>query len=272
MKNGWRMAALHGFGVLVLAFLAVPIIVVVPLSFSSSLRMVFPPPGWSMRWYEQLLQSERWLSAASFSVQVALIAMVLSVVLGLAASLALARGRLRYAGLFYFLVMSPLVVPHLVTGIAIFLVLDSLSIQVTALVAGAVHVLVCLPPFVMIVTAALQGFDERLEQAAVSLGASPFTAFYRVTLPLVAPAVVSGAIIAFLISFDELTISLMIIGTGTQTLPIVIWSSLLVELNPIVTAVSTILVAFTIVALLLSALAGRINARRRRPAAGASDQ
>lgn len=188
---------------------------------------------------------------------------MLSVGLGLAASLALARGRLRYSGLFYFLVMSPLVVPHLVTGLAIFLVMDSLSIRATSLLVGAVHVLVCLPPFVMIVTAALQGFDKRLEQAAVSLGASPFTAFRRVTLPLVAPAIVSGAIIAFLISFDELTISLLVIGSETQTLPIVIWSSLLVELNPIVTAVSTILIAFTIAALALSVLVGRMKLRRR---------
>jgi putative spermidine/putrescine transport system permease protein len=266
------MTLLHGFGVLVLAFLAVPIIVLVPLSFSSSLRMVLPPPGWSMRWYEQLLHSERWINAASFSVQSALIATALSVALGLAASLALTRGRLRHAGLFYFLVMSPLVVPHLVTGIAIFLVLNSLAVQVTALVVGAVHVLVCLPPFVMIVTAAMQGFDQRLEQAAVSLGASPFTTFRRVTLPLLAPAVVSGAIIAFLISFDELTISLMIIGTARQTLPVVIWSSLIVELNPIVTAISSILIAFTIAALALSSLAGRANARRHRAVPDVSDQ
>lgn len=263
MKNRGQLAALHSFGALVLAFLAVPIVVLIPLSFSSDIRMRLPPPGWSMRWYEQLLESDRWIGAASFSVQVALIATAFSVVLGVAASLALVRGRLRRSGLFYFLVMSPLVVPHLVTGIAIFLMLDSMSIQVSALVVGAVHILVCLPPFVMIVTASLRGFDQRLEQAAISLGASPMAAFRHVTLPLVAPAVVSGAIIAFLMSFDELIISLMIVGTERQTLPVVIWSSLLVELNPIVTAVSTILIAFTILVLVLSALVGRLNAARR---------
>lgn len=264
MSNRWPVGVLHSFGAVVMVFLAIPIVVVIPLSFSSGLRMQMPPPGWSFRWYQLLFTNERWLNAASFSVKVALVATIITIILGLAATLALVRAQARGKAIFYFLVMSPLVVPHLVTGVALFFFLDSVSLKATTFVVGVAHVLVCLPPFVMIVAASLQGFDRNLERAAIALGASPFTAFRRITLPLLAPAVLSGAVIAFLMSFDELVISLMIVGTESQTLPVVIWDSLLVELNPIVTAVSTVLIVFTVIALVLSALASRLNANRRK--------
>lgn len=249
--------ALYAVAALVLLFLVVPIVVIIPISFSSAQYLTFPPPGFSLRWYDRFLGRPEWLASLRLTLEVASMATLFSTLLGLLASLALVRGRFPGKPAVYALILSPMIVPSIITAIGIYFFFARLRMIGSPLAMALGHTVVAMPLVVIIVSAALQGFDRRLELAAMSLGASHFEAFRRVTLPIIAPAVISGALFAFLTSFDELLIPLFLAGPTSLTLSVRIWNSVTMQVEPTIAAVSTFLIAVALAVLLLGNLLRR---------------
>lgn len=226
-------------------FLVLPTLIVLPMSFSGAAMLVFPPAGFSLRWYRAFFTDPGWQAAAWHSLAVAVTAAAIATVLGTLAAVALVRGRVPLAGLFRSLLLLPMIVPAIVTAVAAFRVFSLLGLTDTLPGLGLAHALLGLPFVVINVSAVLRRTDPRIEAAARSLGASPWRAFRRVTLPLIFPGVAAGAVFAFLTSFDEVVVALFLTGIDSTTLPVQMWSGIRFEINPVVAAVSVLLVALS---------------------------
>lgn len=246
---------------LVLLYLIFPIFVIVPVSFSSAPFLQFPPPGLSLRWYERYFGREQWIDATILSFYVGAVTMVLSTLLGTAAAFALVRGRLRAKRWITAFILSPLIVPGIVVAIAIYFFYAQLRLVGTPFGMILAHTALAVPYVVVNVTATLYGFDRRLEQAAMNLGANRWRTFYYVTLPVIRPGVFAGALFAFIASFDELIVAIFIAGTGAVTLPARMWENVRMEIDPTIAAVATIAIAVSIAAFASAALLGQ-RARR----------
>jgi ABC-type spermidine/putrescine transport system permease subunit II len=233
---------------IVFLYLTAPLFVILPISFSSSPFLRFPPPGLSLRWYERLFSEYEWIAAASTSLLVATLCALASTVIGVMAALAFHRMRIRGKGLLYATILAPLILPHIVYAIAVYFFF--VQIRLVGTLAGLVlaHTVLGTPVVVMIVVATLQRFDVSLEQAALSLGASRLTAFWRVSFPLIRPGVLAGALFAFVSSLDELIIALFITRTDRLTLPIKMWKTVREEIDPTIAAVATLLIVATVLA------------------------
>ena len=256
---------------LVLLYLIFPVFVVAPVSFSSAKYLQFPPPGWSLQWYENYFTRPGWVPATFVSIRVALITTVLATILGTAASLALVRGRFPGRNAVNSFIVSPLVVPGIIVAIGVYFFFAQAKLVGNPLGLAFAHTALAIPFVVTNVTATLHGFDERLEYAAMNLGANRWQTFRRVTLPIIRPGVFAGALFAFITSFDELIVALFVSGTGAVTLPRKMWDSLRQEIDPTIAAVSTVLIAFSIV-ILLSAELLRQRSERIRTATWVADE
>lgn len=228
--------------VVVLAFLIGPVLLVIPLSFNSTRYLSFPPESYSWRWYETFLGDRQWTASIWRSLSVATLAALISTVLGVGAALGLVRGRGRVGTLIRVGVLVPLVVPVIVLAAAQFGVFARFGLIGSMVGLAAAHALLGLPFVVFVVAAGLTRVEQRLEQAAWTLGASRWQAFYQITLPLLLPAVVAGTLFAFIISFDEVVIAIFLSGTVTPTLPVKFFSQLSSEVTPVIAAASTLLV------------------------------
>jgi putative spermidine/putrescine transport system permease protein len=249
----------------VFAFLIVPVLVVVPMSFSSSRYLQFPPPGLSLRWYANYLGDPEWTGATVRSLVVATLVTAICTVVGTIAALALVRGSFRGKQLVNSLIVSPMVVPVIIVAIALYFFyapFRTWGMPLIGTIPGLViaHSLLALPLVVINVSATLKGFDRSLEMASQSLGASPLTTFRRVTFPLIRPGVVSGALFAFITSFDELVIAIFISGSTARTLPVKMWEGIRLEIDPTIAAVSSLLIALSMTLLLVLALLRRERA------------
>jgi len=250
--------ALRAAALLILAFLLLPIVIIVMLSFSSGRYLQFPPPGLSLQWYERFFRDPQWMMSLWLSVRVSLMCTALSVALGVLASIVLVRKRFPGKTAVYVLILSPLIVPGIIIAIAVFFLFSRLHMIGSPVAMAIGQAVLTLPLVVVIVSATLQGFDQRLEQAAIILGASPARAFFHVTLPIVSPGVISSMLFAFLSSFDELLVPLLLADPTTMTLPVRIWTSVIMQIEPTITAVSSVLVAVALAVLVsASALRGR---------------
>ncbi len=258
-----RRALLGGFAGLILVFLVLPIGIVFPLSFSSGSYLSFPPPGFSLRWYAAFFSSSSWTGAAMVSLQVAVPVTLLAVLLGTPAAIGLLRGRFWGKRLVNGLVLAPIVVPGIIVAIGTYFVYARYGLvgHPIALVLG--HTCLAVPFVVINVTAALQGVDRQLERASLSLGAPPFATFRQVTLPLILPGILAGAVFAFITSFDELLIALFLSGTGAVTLPRRMFDEIRYDIDPTIAAVSSLLI-FTTTLLMLAAELMRRRSQRRR--------
>ena len=245
------VAALAGA---VLLFLIAPVIIILIVSFSGADYLSFPPPYLSLRWYQRFLGTPSWRQAIVVSTQVAILTMLFATALGLLAALALVRGHFRGKGAVYAVLLSPLIVPTIITAIGLYFFFVRFKATGSILAMALGHTVLALPVVVSIMAAALQGFDLRLEHAALSLGASRLTALRRITLPLILPGLFSAALFAFLTSFDELLIPLFLSGVEVQTLTVRVWNSLVLEVDPTIAAVSSFLIGVTTVVLGASAL------------------
>lgn len=254
-------AFLYLFVGLVIFFLIIPNFIVVPISFSSSSLLQFPPTGFSLKWYQRYWELPGWLDATVNSFIVGVLTALLSTLLGGLTAYGLVRGNLRSRRLVESLLMLPIIIPSLVTAIALFNIMSYL--RLTGTLAGFVigHTVIALPFVITIMSNALRGMDPVLEKAARSLGASRLMTIRRVTIPVTMPAVVSSALFAFLISFDELLISLFISSPTVSTLPKKLWEGIRFEIEPTLAAVSTLLVVFSLLAL---SVVGMFLSRRRR--------
>jgi putative spermidine/putrescine transport system permease protein len=245
----WKQALFAAVTASVVLFLLIPIAIIIPLSFSSAQYLQFPPPGFSLQWYQRFFGRPEWMASLWLSVRVAVLSTIFTVVLGVLASIALVRGRFTGKTPAYAMILSPMIVPTIITAIAVYFFFSRLHMVGSPLAMALGHTVVALPLVVIIVSATLQAFDLRLEQAAISLGASPVRAFLAVTLPVVSPGVISGALFAFLTSFDELLIPLFLSGPTSMTLPVRIWTNVTMQIDPTIAAVSSVLIGVALVVL-----------------------
>jgi putative spermidine/putrescine transport system permease protein len=241
-RVGWPLRILAGA---VLGYLIFPIIIVVPLSFSSGTYLRFPPPGFGLRWYRNFFERSDWIDSAWLSMEIGLAATVLATMLGTPAALALVRSRFRGRELVNAFIISPLIVPAIIVAIGIYFFYARLGMIGNPISLVIAHTCLAVPFVVINVSATLYGFDERLEYAAMSLGATRWRTFWQVTFPIIRPGVLAGALFAFITSFDELVIALFVSGTTAVTLPRKMWESIQFEIDPTIAAVSTMLVAVT---------------------------
>ena len=255
-KLGWWALRLACVGVL--AFLLVPIVVIVPLSFADSSFLAYPIPGWSLKWYQNLFTSSEWTRAARNSFIVAPAATVIATVLGTLAAVGLARTDFPFKGTLMSLLIAPMVVPIVVVGVATYLFFAPLGLADSYAGLIMVHAALGAPFVLTTVLATLQGFNHNLVRASLSLGAGPLTTFFRVTLPVIAPGVVSGALFAFATSFDEVVVTLFLAGPDQVTLPRQMFTGIRENISPTIAAVATLLIIFTTALLLaLEWLRGR---------------
>jgi putative spermidine/putrescine transport system permease protein len=243
---------------LILIFLAFPIIVVAVVSFSSATYLTFPPPGFGLKWYEAYFGNDDWLRPTWVSLWVAAAVVVLSTTLGTVAALGIARLSKPMRVLATGLILSPLIVPGIVVAIGIYYAYSRYGLVGTPIAMVLAHTCLAVPFVVTSVSASLAGIDPRLEQASLNLGATPSATFWQVTLPLIRPGVLVGALFAFITSFDELVVALFISGTGAVTLPRRMWDDLRFQIDPTIAAVSTLTIVLT------AALMGCAHLLRKR--------
>ena len=242
----------------VLAFLLLPILVIIPLSFSESSFLVYPIPGWSLKWYDNLFSSAEWGRAAKNSFIIAPAATVLATVLGTLAAVGLVRTTFPFKGLLMSLLIAPMVVPIVVVGVSTYLFFAPLGLADSYTALIIVHAALGAPFVLTTVLATLQGFNQNLVRASLSLGESPLRTFFRITLPVIAPGVVSGALFAFATSFDEVVVVLFLAGPDQLTLPRQMFNGIRENISPTIAAVATLLILFTTCLLLaLEWLRGR---------------
>jgi putative spermidine/putrescine transport system permease protein len=233
------------YNVIGYAFLLAPIAIVMILSFSAGSGVSFPPPGLSLRWFRYLAGRDEFISSAIVSVEIAALASIGAVALGLPASLALVRGRVPGTAIVESILMSPLVLPGIVTGIALlqYFTVTGVIRSFPRLVLA--HLVICTPYAIRSLTAPLHGIDPSIEEASRTLGANRVTTFLRVLLPLLRPGVVAAFIFSFVTSFDNVVVSIYLIGADTVTLPLRILTYLEWQFDPSIAAISTVFVLVT---------------------------
>lgn len=251
--GAWKWA-LSGLCAVMSLFLLLPILFIVALSFGSSRWLIFPPPGWTLKWYEELFADPRWLGAALTSAKIGLIVMVISVALGLLASLALVRGTFKGREVLRAFFLTPMVLPVVIVAVALYAAFLRLGLNGTLVGFVIAHVIVALPFAIITITGALETFDPAIEDAAILCGASPWEARLRVTLPGIRHGLFSAAIFSFLISWDEVVLAIFMASPSLQTLPVKVWTTLRQDLTPVIAAASTLLVALTVLLMIAAAV------------------
>ena len=236
---------------LIAFYMILPILIVIPMSFSSAEFLTFPPPGFSLKWFQRYFSNDSWIRPTWDSFQVAVIAMVFSTAIGTLASIALVRTRIWGKAVVNTLILAPMIIPVIIVSIALYSFFVRLGLvgSRASLVLG--HSLLCTPFVVITISASLKGFDETLEQAAMICGATRLRTFFSVTLPIIRPGIIAGALFAFIISFDEIVISMFLCGIETRTLPMKMWEGIRMEINPVIAAVSTLLIFLSVILLIL---------------------
>jgi putative spermidine/putrescine transport system permease protein len=239
--------ALTSYVSLIFAFLLAPLAIVVVMAFSDQPYLSFPPSGWTLGWFHSVLTDSRWLRATANTVRIGVPATVLSTIFGTMAALALAHSTGGQRRLLTLLVLTPMILPTIILAIGLYPTIVGLGLadSYTAVVVG--HTVIGIPLVFITVSATLKNCPQSLTLAARTLGAGPWTTFYRVTLPMTWMGIVSGSIFAFAASFDELILSLFLTTPRTETLPIVIWNQLSYALTPALAAASTLILAVTVV-------------------------
>lgn len=245
------------FASLVLLFLIAPLFIIVPLSFSNDPFFTLPVPEYSLRWYRDFFGNERWISGIVNSAVAAVLTTLLATTLGTMAALGISRPDFPARRLVMALLISPMIVPVMIVAVGSYLFFGQFGLTNTRTGLVLAHTALATPFVVVTVTATLSTYDTNLTRAALSLGASPLAAFLRVTLPSILPGVISGAIFAFAISFDEVVVALFMTGAEQRTLPVQMFSGIRDQINPTIMAAATLLLTLSIVLFALVALLTR---------------
>ncbi|OAJ53563.1 ABC transporter permease [Paraburkholderia ginsengiterrae] len=243
---------------LILVFLSAPAFLMIPLSFDSASGLAWPPHGVSLQWYRQVVDSPLWMQAATRSLLVGAGTGVLSMTIGTPAAFLLVRGGLRWNAAFLAFVLAPLVVPRMILAVGVFYFFAKIGLVGSSLGLVLGHTVVAVPYVVITMMAVLRNYDTRLDLAAQSLGARPFTTLRRITFPILSAGILSSLLFAFATSFDELTIALFTSGGLSTTLPKQFWDETTMQISPTIAAVSTCL--FVFVTILIS-VAERLRRR-----------
>lgn len=261
------MSASRGLGAvtwLILAFIAAPLAVVVPMSFSTAPSLEFPPPSWGLNYYRAFFSDPRWLQPTVNSFVIALGAAALTMLIVVPAAFAMVRHRFFGRGLTNLLLLLPLTAPHIVIALGYYSYFGSLHLLQTYLGVILAHTCLSVPIVFLTLSAALKGFDRNLERAAASLGASPLRVFRHVTWPVLRPAFLVAALFAFVQSFDETVVALFISGRDAATLPRKIFDSMRTQADPGVAVVSTLLLVLVLAGVVGSRLWQGHRERSRR--------
>jgi putative spermidine/putrescine transport system permease protein len=239
------------FNALFLAFILAPLVVVVAVSFTDKGYISMPFDGASLRWFRAILENEDIVDAFWLSVRLALVAATLGVALAVPAALAIARYRFPGRGALTGFFLSPMMIPAVVLGIAFLRFLSILGLGGSFWALCATHVIIVVPYALRLALSSAVGLDRDAERAALSCGASRFTAFRRVVLPMIRTGVVGGWVLSFSQSFDELTMTIFVATPGTTTLPVAMYNQIAQTIDPLVASVSTVLIAGTVVLMLV---------------------
>ena len=260
------------FCFLVFFFLIAPLFVILPLSFNaeqyihfSSKMLALDPEGFSLRWYEDMIYGTKnpWGLATKNSLIIAFFATIGSTILGTVAALGLSSRHMPYKAAFMALLISPMIVPLIISGTAIFFFMAKVGLAATHTGIVLSHIILGTPFVVITVTATLSGFDHSVTRAAASLGSNPVNTFMKITLPLIMPGVISGALFAFVTSFDEVVVVLFLAGLENTTIPIQMWTGLREQLSPTIMAVATCLIVMSTLILVTAELLRRRSERLR---------
>lgn len=245
-RLGWWKWVLVTITALASAFLLLPILFIAALSFGSSQWLIFPPPAWTTRWYDELFADPRWLDSALTSFEIAIVVALLSVSLGTLTAFGLTRGRFRGRETLRAFFLTPMILPVVILAVALYALFLRIGLDGTVVGFIIAHLIVALPFAVLTITGALEGFDKSIEDAAVLCGASPLVAVVRVTLPGIAHGLFSAAVFSFLASWDEVVLAIFMASPTLQTFPVKIWTTLRQDLTPVVASASTLLILLTI--------------------------
>ena len=267
----WHYTYLFFCG-LVFFFLIAPLFVILPLSFNaeqyihfSAKMLALDPEGFSLRWYEDMIYGTKnpWGLATKNSLFIAFFATIGSTILGTVAALGLSSRHMPYKAAFMALLISPMIVPLIISGTAIFFFMAKVGLAATHTGIILSHIILGTPFVVITVTATLSGFDHSVTRAAASLGSNPVNTFMKITLPLIMPGVISGALFAFVTSFDEVVVVLFLAGLENTTIPIQMWVGLREQLSPTIMAVATCLIVMSTLILVTAELLRRRSERLR---------
>ena len=230
------------FTILVLLFLVLPVLIIVPMSFSSSRYLEFPPPGFSTQWYQAFFGDPQWVDALKTSLELAVATTLISLILGVLAAEGLSKSEFKGKSAVIEAFMMPMLVPGIIVGIAIYRFEAGMSLSGSFSGLLIAHVLMAVPFVIRTVLANLEGYNPNYELASRSLGANSLVTFLRVTVPMIRTALFSGAMFAFATSFDEIVVSQFICGVEVTTLPKRIWDGLNQQLDPTITAIAAIVI------------------------------
>lgn len=248
---------LYAIAILVMVFLVIPTLLVIPMSFSASQYLEFPPRQWSLRWYQGYVASASWMQATATSLKAGLMTALLATPLATMAAYGLRQSRLRQSNLVTMLLLTPIVVPVILIGIGVFYAYVKLKLVNTMLGLVLAHSMLAIPVVMLVVGSALKTFDLDQELVARGLGASRLKAFLLVTLPQIRFSVITGAVLAFLTSFDEIIVSLFVSGGDNSTLTRNMFNALRDQVDPTIAAISTLIIVITSLLLAGTQLAGR---------------
>lgn len=253
---------LKWLGVAIVIFIAAPLVIVVPMSFSTSRSLQFPPPGYWLGYYEAYFSDPRWLGPTWNSIIIASATTVLTMLLVVPATFALVRHKFHGRSIADIMMLMPLAVPSIVMAIGYYSYFGQLGIVHTHLGVVIAHTALAVPVAFLVLSANLKGFDRTLERAAMSLGASPTKTFIHVTLPILRPGLVISALFAFVQSFDETVVAIFISGRDAETLPRKMFDSIRQEADPVIAVISTLLFAAVLIGITAPQILAAIRKRR----------
>ena len=265
----WHYSFLTYCG-MVFIFLIAPLIVIIPLSFNvepyftfTPAMMSLDPDAFSLRWYQDIIDNEQWLQSAKNSIIIATAATLIATTLGTLAALGLSQPYMPYRGIAMAVLISPMIVPVIISAAGMFFFYSKIGLAQTMPGLILAHAALGTPFVVITVTATLIGFDHSLTRAAASLGATPVTTFFKVILPLVTPGMISGALFAFITSFDEVVVVFFLAGFEQRTIPRQMWAGIREQISPTILAVATLMVFFSIILLITLEMLRRRSERLR---------
>lgn len=253
---------LYVFAIVVMVLLVTPTLIVIPMSFSDSQYLEFPPQEWSLRWYRHYLSSPEWMEATWTSVKVAFLTMLVATPIGVVAAYGLHASRFGLVQLAFVTLITPMMVPVVLVAIGAFYAYVKLKILYTITGLVMAHTILALPLVLIVTGSALKGYDMNQELAARSLGAPRWKAFLTVTLPQIRFAVVTSALLSFLTSFDEVVVAMFVSGGDNPTLTRNMFNALRDQIDPTIAAISTIMIVVTTLAMILAQVFGRGGARK----------
>ena len=248
---------LYTIAMLVMVFLVIPTLLVIPMSFSASQYLEFPPRQWSLRWYQSYVASTSWMQATATSLKAGVMTALFATPLATMAAYGLRQSRFRQTNPLTMLLLAPMVVPVILIGIGVFYAYVKLKLVNTMLGLVLAHSMLAIPVVMLVVGSALKTFDMDQELVARSLGASRLKAFLLVTLPQIQFSVITGAVLAFLTSFDEIIVSLFVSGGDNSSLTRNMFNALRDQVDPTIAAISTLIISVTTLLLVITQFVGR---------------